>query len=253
MYIMVRDNGEIMEDFCKNLSYEKSRKGAFTLAEVLITLGIIGVVAVLTIVPLVKNYQEKALVNRLKETYSMLTKAYELAKVDNGTIDTWNIGNLNSTDGATKVYNYFKPYLKVSKDCGTSTNKNCFANHYKALFNDSLYFQTNQLNHHYKVVLQNGVALSFQSFGSSAGVYVDVNGKKLPNRGGVDFYIFNINLAKNVSPYDAILNPNEWHMCKYNDKSDKNYACTAWAIEMGNMDYLRRDVTDDWKKHKGIK
>lgn len=54
-----------------------SKKG-FTLAEVLITLGIIGVVAAMTIPTLVTNYQDKVMVNKAKLAYSQLNNALKL-------------------------------------------------------------------------------------------------------------------------------------------------------------------------------
>jgi prepilin-type N-terminal cleavage/methylation domain-containing protein len=51
----------------------------FTLAEVLITLGIIGIVAALTMPSLMANYQKKAAATRLKQTYSMLNQALLLS------------------------------------------------------------------------------------------------------------------------------------------------------------------------------
>ena len=58
---------------CKN--YRLKQRGifqhtAFTLAEVLVTLGIIGVVAAMTLPALVQNYKEKATVTQLKKVYS---------------------------------------------------------------------------------------------------------------------------------------------------------------------------------------
>ena len=50
-------------------------KFAFTLAEVLITLGIIGIVSAMTIPTLINNYQKKVTVTRLQQTYSMLNQA----------------------------------------------------------------------------------------------------------------------------------------------------------------------------------
>ena len=52
-----------------------SRKSAFTLAEVLITLGIIGVVAAMTLPALVANYKNKVLANQTKKTYATLLNA----------------------------------------------------------------------------------------------------------------------------------------------------------------------------------
>ena len=47
-----------------------SKKAAFTLAEVLITLGIIGIVAAMTIPTLVSNYQKKVLKTQFTKKYA---------------------------------------------------------------------------------------------------------------------------------------------------------------------------------------
>ena len=52
------------------------RKHAFTLAEVLITLGIIGVVAAMTLPVLIQKYQKKAWVTALKKDYTMLNDGF---------------------------------------------------------------------------------------------------------------------------------------------------------------------------------
>ena len=57
------------------------KKSAFTLAEVLITLGIIGVVAAMTITTLLAKYQEKQTVTKLKQTYSILSQAIRSVQV----------------------------------------------------------------------------------------------------------------------------------------------------------------------------
>ena len=57
-------NGDILHHYYKGLNLKKF---AFTLAEVLITLGIIGVVAAMTMPALVANYQKTVTVNRLKK------------------------------------------------------------------------------------------------------------------------------------------------------------------------------------------
>lgn len=52
----------------------REHKKAFTLAEVLITLGIIGVVAAITIPGLITKYQKLATVVKLKKVYSQLNQ-----------------------------------------------------------------------------------------------------------------------------------------------------------------------------------
>ena len=150
-----------------------------------------------------------------------------------------------------------KPYLKISKDCGVSTNDDCFARHYKALFNDYLYYNPNNYSNHYKFVLSNGASVDIKGgtrTNNPVTIMVDVNGVKPPNRQGVDYHTINIDPAKGVHLPDYILNPDEYCLCTYKNTSDRNGSmCAIWAVEMGNMDYLRRDITEDWKKHKGIK
>ena len=67
------------------------KKVAFTLAEVLITLGIIGVVAAMTLPALIQNYQKGVVLNRLKQTYAQITVGAEAAAADqdNTPIHQW--------------------------------------------------------------------------------------------------------------------------------------------------------------------
>lgn len=66
--------------------YCSKLKLAFTLAEVLITIGVIGVVAAITIPTLVTSYQKRMTVNRLKASYSKLAQALEAASDDYGPV-----------------------------------------------------------------------------------------------------------------------------------------------------------------------
>lgn len=73
------------EDSIKNCclkKYNNNKKHGFTLAEVLITLGIIGVVAALTLPALIQNYQKKVVVNRLKKSYSVLSNAISMINAE---------------------------------------------------------------------------------------------------------------------------------------------------------------------------
>ena len=108
------------------------RRAAFTLAEVLITLGIIGIVAAMTIPTLIANYQKKQTVTKLKQTYSIISQALTMAQAEHGDTTTWDVGgiydtatddpNFNHEDAVKKfATKYFIPYLKVSKDFGYTT------------------------------------------------------------------------------------------------------------------------------------
>ena len=100
--------------------FDKNRRAAFTLAEVLITLGIIGVVAALTIPALIMNYQEKQTITKLQKSYAALKNAFDLAKVEHGDYDTWSWNQLPTTDGQRTQYfweTYIFPHLKITKTC----------------------------------------------------------------------------------------------------------------------------------------
>jgi prepilin-type N-terminal cleavage/methylation domain-containing protein len=71
-----------------NQAFHNDRAG-FTLAEVLITLGIIGVVAALTLPPLVQNYRKKAVETKLAKFYSVMNQAVKLSEVENGDTEEW--------------------------------------------------------------------------------------------------------------------------------------------------------------------
>ena len=103
------------------------RKSAFTLAEVLITLAIIGVVAAMTIPTLISNYQKKVVENKLSYFYSSMNQAIRLSEIENGDKKYWfdnSAGNLTDEDGNSIEYTskqsiwfdtYLAPYLKIIK------------------------------------------------------------------------------------------------------------------------------------------
>ncbi|RAI14912.1 MAG: hypothetical protein DKM22_05330, partial [Candidatus Melainabacteria bacterium] len=65
----------------KKLNKASLTKKGFTLVEVLLTLGIIGVVAAITIPNLVQNSQNRELVSGLKKTYNTLTNGFKQSEV----------------------------------------------------------------------------------------------------------------------------------------------------------------------------
>src|SRR5574344_1431849 len=132
-----------VQDDVSSDSFSKDK--GFTLAEVLITLGIIGVVAALTIPTLIQNYQEKAIVTKLKQSMSLFNQAFKMAELENGPITDWGLGGLlyvikENEDGesftsydtpentaSSKLYmDIFTKYLKTTKYCTPTEVKNCF-------------------------------------------------------------------------------------------------------------------------------
>ncbi len=91
------------------------RRAAFTLTEILITLGIIGVVAALTIPTIINKYQKQLAVSRLKTAYGILSNALILAQKDYGEYTYWTY--YQQDKGAAQssfefANKYLKPYIK---------------------------------------------------------------------------------------------------------------------------------------------
>ena len=99
--------------------------GAFTLAEVLITLGIIGIVAAMTLPSLIGKWQKKATVTQLKRTYTVLAQAVQRSIADYGDPSGWGLEWFYNTDPTgenlqkfieTFSSTYIVPYLaKINK------------------------------------------------------------------------------------------------------------------------------------------
>ncbi len=98
-----------------------SQKSAFTLAEVLITLAIIGVVAAMTIPTLISDYKKKVVETKLLKVYSTVNNAIKLSSVDNGPIESWPNFGLSSQTTATYddalawCNKYLIPYMRILK------------------------------------------------------------------------------------------------------------------------------------------
>ncbi len=215
---------------------------AFTLAEVLITLAIIGVVAALTIPTVIRNYQERQTVTALKRAYAQLSQAFNMATVENGAISTWSLENCST------VLDIVGPYLKITKKCGT--NSGCISDSYKTLNGKD----TNALNSHCKGRLADGTFFTIYTseslknceINNYCGEFgIDLNGNKAPNQIGKDFFLFFItkNGVKPMGTPDTVSRQLATNCKMSNQDNYAGYACTAWVIAKGNMDYLRQDVS----------
>ena len=116
------------ERFTPHSSHFTRPKAAFTLAEVLITLGIIGVVAAMTLPALVANYKNKILANQTKKTYATLLNAMNKWQYEMGASDYSGIFIQSKT--RKELADEFFSYLKIIKKCPAGQN-GCMADTYK--------------------------------------------------------------------------------------------------------------------------
>ena len=99
-------------------SHNFSKRIAFTLAEVLITLGVIGVVAALTMPTLLKNIAERSNSEAQANLAQKITKSMDLMRADGGLERTYN-----STD---EFVDEFSKYIKISTRCDADHIADCW-------------------------------------------------------------------------------------------------------------------------------
>ena len=96
-----------------------AKKAAFTLAEMLITLGIIGVIAAMTLPGLLAEYSKLVVETKLKKFYSQINQAIQLAESEYGPKESWyNYTNNVNTDadgkpipGSSTAEKWFMKYI----------------------------------------------------------------------------------------------------------------------------------------------
>ena len=179
------------------------KRAAFTLAEVLITLGIIGVVAAMTIPSMIVKHQKQVTAKRLEQTYSILYQAVNHAQADYGDISSWGMVGSTSMDqdNPTQVQDlitsfadkYLVPYLKLTSSPLYSNNIARQGYVYPKTKDGRSY----NFNNAYILELPNSSTL-FVSYNRSSSqniyslpiIFVDINGKQGPNIVGRDFFMF---------------------------------------------------------------
>lgn len=223
-------------------------KKAFTLAEVLITLGIIGIVATITIPTVIQKQQEARTVAALKKAYSTLTNAFNLAVQENGDPTMWNLVGYATIDGAVNLLNTFAPYLNISKNCGK--NAGCFdSGKYIQLSKDPWTYLSR--NNTASATLSDGSIIMAYIYNQNcsgdarcAAFIIDINGFKKPNQYGIDTFDFAVKKNK-IVPNGFVEDSSPFSFNNYcKDKSFKGTGnpngtgCTAWVLYNENMDYL---------------
>lgn len=203
----------------------------FTLAEVLIVVGIIGIVAEMTIPPLVKDIQDTQYKAALKKNFSIFSQAYIKIATDNGGSFENALSSCASDSDYTCFKNVFKPYLNYTKDCdsGTTTG-NCFPSQIYHMNGSAAnsYFRDNAAGFMLKDGTLVDMALADRDCNYPRGTYttecgwvsIDVNGFKKPNKWGKDVYTFIIakdRVRPNGMPGDG------WDTCS----STWGYGCAT--------------------------
>lgn len=193
----------------------------FTLAEVLITLVIIGVVAAMTVPSLMSNTNHEETLAKTKKAYSSLSQCVMRSKFDNGPIEEWyEIAEKK----APNYYNlFFKPYLQGTtncldyKECGYKSvapwkylNGNKYdwhiTNEGKSRFffymADGTFVAVQTGSYPCVEYNKDGVCIKSElAFASEPTIIIDINGNRNPNTIGKDVFFLNFNNEKGTVPY----------------------------------------------------
>ena len=176
----------------------------FTLAEVLITLGIIGVVAAMTLPTLIQNHQKQETIAKVQKIYTILNQALKQSELENGEFQYWD----SAFDMGAKAYfeKYYKPYFKIAKQC--KTYQDCG---YKSVTPWSNPWGTQSTlkvivaDYRYPFYLTDGTLViisvtSGEGVALDNSIYVDLNGGRGPNVYCKDFFIFKRTAKNGIQP-----------------------------------------------------
>ncbi len=216
-------------------SYYRHWCGAFTLAEVLITLGIIGVVAALTMPTLIAQHRKKALQTALLKTYSELQQANLRLLADDEHL--YEIDSVN--ERRDLLMKEFKGYSLVVGDSSWQT----IAWNLHLLYNGDLKGHNGETENIHPVCDNGGI--STDSVGrlwlfndSDKQICVDVNGVKGPNRYGYDYFVFYPTKDDKIVPH-------------YTNKDAEWYIYDSADVSSAYNDYTFYAVTDQHPTEKG--
>ena len=241
---------------------DKSRRVAFTLAEVLITLGIIGVVAALTLPTLIANYQKQVWVNQLKKTYSTLNEGVKQIVASEGcttlvcaglgsdeSVDSLDFSQTKTKEKLVSTFKLENVYTDVLPD-DTIYNYNIkYLSGEEGKFSDYIYLDYGLVG-----TTPSGEIMSFTaSIYSGPVIMVDINGLKSPNTLGRDIFVFSdfdLNDTVMVVPFYS----SKWTK-KFDDtiseddriQTIKDNCSTAESADWMNWTCAEKIIMDGWK------
>lgn len=210
------------------------QKTGFTLAEVLITLGIIGVVAAMTLPTLIAKNQERVLVTRAKKSYTSILNAFNLYKAENQVFDLTTLFDTSNTSRQT--LDTFSKYFKAIEICNSGkgcqgtykikkTKPTPDGNGGKAML---------RISDKPRIVLADGSIIAIQQYPNChqtydtglniqydengmaldqgqpwtrnycASICFDTNGKEKPNQAGRDYFCFGVRANGSIYDHNTI-------------------------------------------------
>ena len=259
----------------KNITLRRENlfKKAFTLAEILITLGIVGIISALTIPTLIQNYKKQVLVNQLKKATSEISQGLQLMMAED---EVTSLTQINGAVSYCSYHNRFetdwhciplgKRFLSSFKGSRYVTNIQDIPNYKWKYLNEEKYEVPGIVSAHIladgamilwgehwlgdTLMTEDGHPLNREDIGYVMLMTIDVNGFKGPNQWGRDLFYFMASPEGNLIPAGSedfrnrkgdvyLWNWSTLGSCDpKNNKNSNGKGCAARIIEKGwKMDY----------------
>lgn len=218
-------------------------KRGFTLAEVLITLGILGVVIAMTLPSLISNYQKHITIVKLKKAYSIISQVTERGIAQYGDISSWD-PFYDKDNNCEKYYNkYWKPYLQIIKSPEKFDRfydadlykkygyKGPFSNITGSPWFDLEGNQNLSITVGFELITIDNILIHVDM---NNNVIVDINGPQNPNKAGRDVFWFSINKSQNkVKPLSDYMSEKECGTVRQASSWGGGYTCADKIMKDG--------------------
>lgn len=214
---------------------------AFTLAEMLVVLFVIGVISMMTIPTVVKVNKERAISDLLNENYKKIELALVIDKISSFDVSDFGFSALSKPYTSSEFTDVLREKMKVLNYC-KPTEGSCG-------------FESDNLTG-YKLRMMNGSSMlinddfrgEFDPIDNTnpilGATYIDVDGPISSNTAGRDqfgFYTTQKGLIPMGGPKDTLV--------PFTDciqKEGLSYACSAWVLLNKNMDYKNCPNVINW-------
>jgi len=253
------------------------KKTAFTLAELLLTMAVIGFVAMVTIPVMVRDYLKTEYITGGKKAYADFNYIIRKITADKECIsDITCTGLFSAGTNNQTLGDEITKYLKINENCGIQTDKNCWPDSTNDNFDGTSAINTNfnSLSKYYKFMTVDGMSFAIHNYTTDYApdcankgntgllgdnsymtqvcgiVYVDVNGIKGPNTKGKDTFIFYITNGKGSLLYpkggiDDNINEDGTGANNYWNNAGNNY-CFPSTSKEGKY-CTGRLIENNWK------
>ena len=254
--------------------YFSNENAAFNLAETLLTIVIIGIIAAITLTDLIHSFNGKVLATQLKKAYADLNQASQKFILNN----EMSVSEYASENGVSKTLTLFgKEFTSVGQTSSlvwstTDEEGNTIGAapyKWKAVKKSSTSGNSSNCDVSGFFWDPIGRVISFDDKPSSGyngpKVCIDINGEKGPNRYGVDYFIFMFTTDGLVIPWGQEYenNPDDCsetktyincvislENCKYSGTISQQYACAYYALQNKHPNDETKDYWHDFVNGK---